>query len=213
MTVLVGTSLVFRAGAQEKLGPKVPKGFDEAAATAWQKAGAQVGWMGKESGSPKFNIGPGEMKELMPAFSFNYPRFQEKFLVGLPDPGVPFGLEFGPTMTNAGLKQLAGLKSLKALRLGSTQVTDLGLKELAGLKNLQWLDLLYTKVTDAGLKELAGFKNLQSLGLCGTKVTNAGLKHLAGLKNLRTLDLQLTNVTDAGLAKLEKVLPACEIRR
>jgi hypothetical protein len=33
-------------------------------------------------------------------------------------------------------------------------VTDAGLKELAGLKSLQALDLTFTKVTDAGLKEL-----------------------------------------------------------
>jgi hypothetical protein len=40
------------------------------------------------------------------------------------------------------------------LRLDSTKVTDTGLKELAGLKSLQLLDLRYTQVTDAGVKEL-----------------------------------------------------------
>ena len=44
-------------------------------------------------------------------------------------------------------------------------MTDAGLKELAGLKNLQTLDLGGTQVTDAGLKELAGLKSLQSLNL------------------------------------------------
>ena len=44
-------------------------------------------------------------------------------------------------MTDAGLKELAGLKSLQSLRLGRTQVTDAGLKELARLKNLQSLTL------------------------------------------------------------------------
>ena len=33
-------------------------------------------------------------------------------------------------------------------------MTDAGLKELAGLKSLQSLNLHSTKVTDAGLKEL-----------------------------------------------------------
>jgi len=33
-------------------------------------------------------------------------------------------------------------------------VTDAGLKELAGLKSLQSLDLFITHVTDAGIKEL-----------------------------------------------------------
>jgi internalin A len=46
-----------------------------------------------------------------------------------------------------------------------TQITDAGLKELAGLNNLQWLDLTGTRITDAGLKELAGLKNLQWLTL------------------------------------------------
>ena len=63
-------------------------------------------------------------------------------------------------MTDAGLKELAGLKSLQTLDLGDTQVTDAGLKELAGLKSLQTLDLSDTKVTDAGLKELAGAEEL-----------------------------------------------------
>ena len=54
-------------------------------------------------------------------------------------------------MTDAGLKELAGLKSLQALNLGDTQVTDAGLKELAGLKSLQLLDLDDTKVTEAGV--------------------------------------------------------------
>ena len=53
----------------------------------------------------------------------------------------------GKGMTDAGLKELAGLKSLMVLDLWGTQVTDAGLKELAGLKNLQSLDLNFTEVT------------------------------------------------------------------
>jgi hypothetical protein len=57
-------------------------------------------------------------------------------------------------VTDAGLKELARLKSLKELSLFKTHVTDAGLKELAGLMSLQFLDLRKTKVTDAGLREL-----------------------------------------------------------
>jgi hypothetical protein len=46
------------------------------------------------------------------------------------------------------------MKSLQFLNLQSTQVTDAGLKELAGLKSLQLLKLSGTQVTDAGLQEL-----------------------------------------------------------
>jgi hypothetical protein len=105
-------------------------------------------------------------------------------------------------VTDAGLKELAGLKQLRHLELSFTQVTDAGLKLLARLKHLRELDLRNTRVTNAGLKELAGLKQLQTLFLDGTEVTDAGLKHLAGLKQLRRLDLKATHVTDAGLKEL-----------
>ena len=82
-------------------------------------------------------------------------------------------------------------------------MTDKGLKELAGLKSLTSLDLYGTQVTDAGLKELAGLSSLQTLNLGGTKVTDAGLKELAGLKNLATLYLP-NGLTDAGLRSLRE---------
>ena len=56
-------------------------------------------------------------------------------------------------------------------------MTDAGLKELAGLKNLQSLDLWYTGITDAGLKELAELKSLQVLNL-PSLVTDAGVAEL-----------------------------------
>jgi internalin A len=43
---------------------------------------------------------------------------------------------------------------LQSLNLCSTQVTDAGLKELAGLKSLRTLKLDIGNVTDAGLREL-----------------------------------------------------------
>jgi len=108
----------------------------------------------------------------------------------------------GTKVTDAGLKELAGLKSLKGLNLQQTQATDAGLKELAGLKGIQGLNLGGTKVTDAGLKQLASLKGLQVLALQGTPVTGAGLKELASLNGLQDLDLGGTKVTDAGLKML-----------
>jgi hypothetical protein len=49
--------------------------------------------------------------------------------------------------------------------MNRSQVTDARLKDLAGLNQLQTLDLSHTPVTDAGLKELAGLNQLQSLSL------------------------------------------------
>ena len=102
-------------------------------------------------------------------------------------------------------------KPVITVNLGGTTVTDAGLKELAGLKSLSTLYLDSTKVTDAGVKELAGLKNLTALDLFNTQVTDAGLKELAGLKNLTTLFLSNTQVTDAGVRELKQALPNCQI--
>ncbi len=92
-------------------------------------------------------------------------------------------------MTDAGLKQLAGLKSLQSLRLGGEQVTDFGLRELARLPSLQTLSLGFTEVTDIGLRELAGLQSLQTLNLLNNK-----------------------RVTPAGVSDLQKALPALKIK-
>src|SRR5438270_804408 len=72
-------------------------------------------------------------------------------LPGKPVIGVHFH-EIG--VTDAALKELADLKQLTSLYLGSTQVTDAGLKELKDLKQLTRLNLADTKVTDDGVAEL-----------------------------------------------------------
>jgi Leucine-rich repeat (LRR) protein len=100
-------------------------------------------------------------------------------------------------VTDAGLKELTGLKNLTTLELNSARVTDAGLKELAAFKKLTTLDLSGTKVTDAGLKDLAALKNLTTLYLTTTGVKGAGLKDLAPLRNLTTLHVM--SLTDASL--------------
>ena len=65
-------------------------------------------------------------------------------------------------------------KPIVSVHLSFTQVTDAGLKDLAGLKQLQTLDLFGTQVTDAGLKHLAGLKRLRTLVLGSTQVTGKG---------------------------------------
>jgi hypothetical protein len=68
---------------------------------------------------------------------------------------VAFGLHTHcSAITDAELKELAGLKNLQALNLGGTQVAGAGLKELPGLKSLQWLNLYRTKVTATGVAAL-----------------------------------------------------------
>src|SRR5205085_58971 len=143
---------------------------------AWEKAGAKAGWMRINQFGFVDIINSKESKPGdLPTFAF--PSWKDGVLPKLPAPEGPFGLYlFRTPITDAGLKELTGLKQLQALYLGGTQVTDAGLKELAGLKQLQSLDLGETKITGAGLKQLAELKQLQSLGLGFTKITDAGLK-------------------------------------
>ena len=69
----------------------------------------------------------------------------------LPDKPVIAVALFGTKVTDAGLQQLAELKSLHTLNLGNTRVADAGLKELAGLTNLTRLFVRGTQITDAGV--------------------------------------------------------------
>jgi internalin A len=201
-------------------GPKEgnePKKVNEPAATmpaelvaAWTKVGAEVGWMVVDKwGRVGWSL-EGK-KGAVPAFSLIV--WTDDVVVKLPQPERAFGLNLGGTpVRDAGLKELARLKSLQALVLYSTKVTDAGLKELTRLEGLQELSLDDTQLTDAGLKALAELKGLQKLDLSSTPVTDAGLKELAGLKGLRLLDLRSTKVTFLGVTPLGRALPTCAIK-
>src|SRR5439155_26015747 len=107
----------------------------------WKDAGAKVGWMqpeeyGVEYFYPKSSGKAGELPGLLVS------KPKPGLLAALPDPGVPFGLRLNFSgITDAGLKELAGLKGLPAQVLHSTGVTGPGLKELAALPDLQQLEL------------------------------------------------------------------------
>ena len=118
---------------------------------------------------------------------------------------------FSGKITDAGLKELAGLQELQTLDLTGAQVTDAGLKELVPLKGLQTLNLSFTQTTDASLKDLAEHKGLRELGLAGTPVTDAGLKNLAELKGLKKLNLSFTKATGEAVVELSKALPHCSV--
>jgi hypothetical protein len=109
----------------------------------------------------------------------------------------------GTKVTDAGLMELKELKGLQSLSLAGTEITDAGLKELEGVQSLHTLDLSYTQVTDGGLKELKVLQNLQELDLNNTRVGNGGVKELKGLQGLRTLVLSFTQVTDSCLHELK----------
>src|SRR5262249_4352995 len=97
-----------------------------------------------------------------------------------------------------GLKLLASLPQLQTLALSRTRVRDTGVASLAAFKKLETLDLGITKITDAAVGELAKLSQLRGLNVSYAKVTDAGLKKLAALRQLRSLDIAGIELTDAG---------------
>ena len=199
--VAAGFATQSTVAAEPSAAKDSPKPLPKEIVRAWQETGAKVGWMGiNEFGLFLFSSKPAGLAGMLPAFQFDA---WKGGVSKLPDPGTPFALNLGGTkVTDTGLRELAGLKSLQSLDLHKTKVTDEGLKELAGFMRLQTLDVSRTNVTDAGLKELVGLKSLRSLYLSNTRVTDAGLKELAELEGLQSLHLYNTKMTDAGLKEL-----------
>src|SRR5262245_19804189 len=137
-------------GNASKQGPDAaPTELPPEVVAAWQKAGARVGCVRVEVfGDLRFLPEKAGKAGEVPAFQFS--PWKGGVLAKLPAPAVPFGLDlFDTQLTDAGLKELAGLKTLHTLDLGVTKVTDAGLKELAGLKSLHALDLGTDEGTDA----------------------------------------------------------------
>jgi hypothetical protein len=120
----------------------------------------------------------------------------------------------GEKVKDEDLKQLAAFSKLEVLKLDAAKnITDAGLKEVAALTTVKDLGLGSTQVTDAGLKHLSRLKDLKNLNLNFTKVTDAGMKELARLKKLELLGLSFTEVTADGAKKLQEALPKCKILR
>src|SRR5271166_5945068 len=125
-----GLGVFAGAGADKK---EAPKPLPPNIVKAWGDAGAHVGSMKmSRDGFVVFRFWePGEAGA-RPAFLFI--KWKEGALAKLPDPGTAFGLRLnGMQITAAVLKELTALKKLQALHVDSApSVTNAGLKELAG---------------------------------------------------------------------------------
>lgn len=107
-------------------------------------------------------------------------------------------------VTNATMKRLGAVSSLKTLRVARTTVNDNGIKALAGL-DLRELDVSNTGVTRAALPTIAGFKNLEVLNVSGLNLTDADLVMLAQLPSLHDLTISGNHITGPGLARLRSL--------
>jgi len=108
-------------------------------------------------------------------------------------------------ITDAGMIHLKGMRNVTGLNLNGTQVSDKTLEYIGPMADLKELHLARTAVTDAGLTHLRGLKKLEFLGLGRTSVTDKGIRFLTGLESLRSLDLGSTKITDAALEQIGKI--------
>ena len=76
------------------------------------------------------------------------------------------------------LKQLAGIASLRSLKLSGTTLSDSDAMELALLKQLNELNLSYTPVGDDFLRQLEGLAGLRTLKVFHTEVTDEGARRI-----------------------------------
>jgi internalin A len=106
-------------------------------------------------------------------------------------------------VSDADLRDLAGLPHLATLNLSLTRITDRGLKELKSAPAVVDLDLRYAEqITDEGTSALKGWQHLKRLNLRGTKITDTTLDHLSGIPTLESLDIGFAQFTDSGLQNL-----------
>lgn len=112
-------------------------------------------------------------------------------------------------LTNAAMEHLAGIKSLRAIRLsganGKTSVDDTGIAFLATLPSLKVLAADELFVSTAGLEALKGVGSLEELYLKSTLVDDDSMLIAAGFPNLKKLRISKTQVSNDGL----KHLTAC----
>lgn len=114
-------------------------------------------------------------------------------------------------LTDPAFSHLGQLKSLENLWLNATGIRLTESLDEAAFSNLRSLSLHGSAITDSEIKNICGLTKLESLQLSNTQVTDVGLPDLGELKNLRHLTLYGTTVTGEGVARLQKLLPKCEI--
>jgi hypothetical protein len=109
-------------------------------------------------------------------------------------------------MNDDGLAALSHDTLLEKLYCFKPKITDAGVKHLANLTSLKSLELLQVpELTDATLAHLAGLTSLEEITLSGTSITGSGLVHLARLGKLKSLIVPNSALNDAALANLGRL--------
>jgi Leucine Rich repeat len=119
----------------------------------------------------------------------------------------------GLPITDAGLKSLPVLPSLRSLQLTGTQIKGRGLSRIAAFSNLEHLLLNGGAVTDEGLRHLAGAKSLVMLSLDGMPFSAAGLKPVVSLPRLCYLSIRGCQVPYDDIEQIRTNMPTLRIDR
>jgi Leucine-rich repeat (LRR) protein len=107
---------------------------------------------------------------------------------------------------DAGMPQLAAIKSLRELNLSDSRFTDKDWR-CWGAAKLERLTLTRTRINEKGLESLAGFPALQGLTLDYLPVSDKVLESLKRLPALKQLSLDYANITDRGAEILQSFAP------
>jgi hypothetical protein len=108
---------------------------------------------------------------------------------------------------NAGMAALKDLPELEYLDL-DTDLTDAGLKHVGQLPTLRWLRIRTGKIYGPGLAELANLPHLERLCIWGiSPISDRHIKYIESLTQLKSLTLWgiANNLTDASLASIGKL--------
>jgi hypothetical protein len=108
-------------------------------------------------------------------------------------------------LTDDGLRHLAEMPQLLDLELGGRQITDRGLAALGSLTGLRRFQSCWTQgISDAGAANLAACDRLESVDLLGTAAGDGLIEALAGKASLRMLKTG-RGVTDRGIELLHNL--------
>jgi len=105
------------------------------------------------------------------------------------------------------LALLAELPNLEKVGIDGAMFSDAGMKHMAGWKSLKQMTFFHClnkkEFTGAGVAHLKDLPNFESFGCGGSPFTDAGMEAAAKLPNLRDLRVWHTMNTDAGTAQLK----------
>ena len=110
-------------------------------------------------------------------------------------------------VTDDGLKNLIGLRSITCLVLSGAKVSDAGAACLENLSSLIDIDFANNPVSPEGVKRLKRLTRLETLRLGGVNVSESAIQELGELKNLKVLVLGGPSVTDAVVSQVAKNYP------